>query len=59
MILDRNALAAFVDGDSGVGDVPRRHTRAAIPVIVLGKLRYGIVGSQAGRRETPRAGRPG
>ena len=37
----------------------RRHTRAAIPVIVLGKLRYGIVGSQAGRRETPRAGRPG
>ncbi len=42
MILDTNALAAFVDGDAGVGDVLRRQPRAAIPVIVLGEFRYGI-----------------
>ena len=46
MILDTNALLAFVDGDSGVGDVLRRHPRAAIPVIVLGEFRYGIVESR-------------
>jgi predicted nucleic acid-binding protein len=42
MILDTNALSAFVDGDAGVGDVLRSQPRAAIPVIVLGEFRYGI-----------------
>ena len=42
MILDTNALSAFVDGDAGVGDILRRENRAAIPVIVLGEFRYGI-----------------
>ena len=42
MILDTNALSAFVDGDAGVGEVLRRQPRAAIPVIVLGEFRYGI-----------------
>jgi tRNA(fMet)-specific endonuclease VapC len=42
MILDTNALAAFVDGDAGVGDVLRVQVRAAIPVVVLGEFRYGI-----------------
>jgi len=42
MILDTNALSAFVDGDAGVGDVLRSQARAAIPVIVLGEFRYGI-----------------
>ena len=42
MILDTNALSAFVDGDPAVGEVLRRQTRAAIPVIVLGEFRYGI-----------------
>jgi len=46
VILDTNALSAFVDGDSGVGDVLRRHARAAIPVIVLGEFRYGIAESR-------------
>ncbi len=46
MILDTNALSAFVDGDSGVGDVLRRQERAAIPVIVLGEFRYGIAQSR-------------
>src|SRR5207253_9176272 len=46
MILDTNALSAFVDGDLGVGDVLRRQARAAIPVIVLGEFRYGIAESR-------------
>ena len=46
MILDTNALSAFVDGDVRVGEVLRRETRAAIPVIVLGEFRYGIAESR-------------
>ena len=46
MILDTNALSAFVDGDTGVGAVLRRQPRAAIPVIVLGEFRYGIAESR-------------
>jgi predicted nucleic acid-binding protein len=50
VILDTNALSAFVDGDAGIGEVLRRQSRAAIPVIVLGEFRYGIAGSRH-RRE--------
>ncbi len=46
MILDTNALSAFVDGDAAVGEVLRRQPRAAIPVIVLGEFRYGIAQSR-------------
>lgn len=46
MILDTNALSAFVDGDARVGAVLRAQQRAAIPVIVLGEFRYGIAGSR-------------
>ncbi|MEP7275880.1 MAG: type II toxin-antitoxin system VapC family toxin [Betaproteobacteria bacterium] len=46
MILDTNALSAFVDGDASVGEVLRRQARAAIPVIVLGEFRYGIAESR-------------
>ena len=46
MILDTNALAAFVDGDAGVGDVLRRQPLATIPVIALGEFRYGIAQSK-------------
>jgi tRNA(fMet)-specific endonuclease VapC len=46
LILDTNALSAFVDGDSGVGDALRQQRRAALPVIVLGEFRYGIAGSR-------------
>ena len=46
MILDANALSAFVGGDPAVGDVLRRQARTAIPVIVLGELRYGIAQSR-------------
>jgi tRNA(fMet)-specific endonuclease VapC len=46
VILDTNALSAFVDGDAGVGEILRRETRVAIPVIVLGEFRYGIAESR-------------
>ena len=46
MILDTNALSAFVDGDLSVGNVLRGQLRAAIPVIVLGEFRYGIAQSK-------------
>ena len=42
MILDTNALSAFVDGDPSVGEILRHQSRASIPVIVLGEFRYGI-----------------
>jgi predicted nucleic acid-binding protein len=50
VILDTNALSAFVDGDTAIDDVLRQQPRAAIPVIVLGEFRYGIAGSR--RRKT-------
>ena len=46
MILDTNALSAFVDGDVGVGELLGQQPRAAIPVIVLGEFRYGIAESR-------------
>jgi tRNA(fMet)-specific endonuclease VapC len=46
MILDTNALSAFVDGDAAVGEILLRQPRAAIPVIVLGEFRYGIAESR-------------
>ena len=46
MILDTNALSAFADGESGVGEILRRQPRAALPVIVLGEFRYGIAASK-------------
>jgi tRNA(fMet)-specific endonuclease VapC len=46
VILDTNALSAFVDGEPDVGEVLRRQPRAALPVIVLGEFRYGIAGSR-------------
>lgn len=46
MILDTNALSAFVDGEPEVGAILRQQQRAAIPVIVLGEFRYGIMGSR-------------
>jgi tRNA(fMet)-specific endonuclease VapC len=46
VILDTNALSAFIDGDAGLGELLRRQARAAIPVIVLGEFRYGIAQSR-------------
>jgi tRNA(fMet)-specific endonuclease VapC len=46
VILDTNALSAFVDGDAAVGAALRGEARAALPVIVLGEFRYGVAESR-------------
>jgi tRNA(fMet)-specific endonuclease VapC len=46
VILDTNALSAFVDGDVDVGKMLRTQARAAIPVVVLGEFLYGIAESR-------------
>ena len=46
LILDSNALSAFIDGDAVVGELLRHQARACIPVIVLGEFRYGIAKSR-------------
>ena len=46
MILDTNALSAFVDGDPSLAAALKAARRPAIPVIVLGEFRYGVIGSR-------------
>jgi predicted nucleic acid-binding protein len=46
LILDTNAFSAFIDGDSEVGAILRLQRQAAIPVIVLGEFRFGILSSR-------------
>ncbi len=46
MIIDTNALSAFIDGNPAVGGILRRGARAAIPVVALGEFRYGIAASR-------------
>jgi predicted nucleic acid-binding protein len=42
VILDTNALSAFIDGEPAVGVRLSAEDQVAIPVIVLGEFRYGI-----------------
>jgi tRNA(fMet)-specific endonuclease VapC len=46
MILDTNALSAFIDGHPAIAARLAAEAQAAIPVIVLGEFRYGISGSR-------------
>jgi predicted nucleic acid-binding protein len=46
VILDTNALSAFIDGEAAVGVRLSEEGQVAIPVIVLGEFRYGISGSR-------------
>jgi predicted nucleic acid-binding protein len=46
MILDTNALSAFVDGDPALGARLQGESHLALPVIVLGEFRYGIAASR-------------
>ena len=46
MILDTNALSAFIDGEPAVGARLSVEAHVAVPVIVLGEFRYGISGSR-------------
>jgi predicted nucleic acid-binding protein len=46
LILDTNALSAFIDGDPALEARLSAVSQVAIPVIVLGEFRYGIAGSR-------------
>ncbi len=46
MILDTNALSAFIDGDPALGARLSAEAHVAIPVVVLGEFRYGIGASR-------------
>jgi tRNA(fMet)-specific endonuclease VapC len=46
VILDTNALSAFIDGDPAIGARLSVEAQVAIPVIVIGEFRYGIHGSR-------------
>lgn len=46
MILDTNGLSALADGDEAIEPVLSQAVQLAIPVIVLGEFRYGIVQSR-------------
>jgi tRNA(fMet)-specific endonuclease VapC len=46
VILDTNALSAMADGDAALEPVLRRAEEIAVPAIVLGEYRYGILGSR-------------
>ena len=46
MILDTNALSAFVEGDRGLLEALGSADRLCIPSIALGEYRFGIAGSR-------------
>jgi predicted nucleic acid-binding protein len=46
LILDTNALSAFIDGEPALEGRLAAASQVAIPVIVLGEFRYGIAGSR-------------
>ena len=54
MIVDTNALSAFFDGDAAVVRQIGRAPDIAVPVIVLGEYRFGLLGSRTRQaREDP------
>lgn len=46
MILDTNALSAVVDGDARIEPQIRNARLVAIPVVVLGEYRFGVLQSK-------------
>jgi len=46
VILDTNALSAFIDGEPAIGVRLSVEAHVAVPVIVIGEFRYGISGSR-------------
>jgi len=50
VILDTNGLSAVAEGESALEPILRKATQAAIPVIVLGEYRYGILHSRDRKR---------
>ncbi len=50
MILDTNGLSAVAEGDRALEPILRKAAQVAIPVIVLGEYRYGILQSRERNR---------
>ena len=50
MILDTNALSAFVDGDPALGRALAREDELALPVMVLGEYLFGVWASRSRTR---------
>jgi len=50
VILDTNALSAFIDGEPAVAAALGGASHVALPVIVLGEFRYGISASRHRRQ---------
>ncbi len=50
MILDTNALSAIAEGEAGATEKFTRARQVAIPVIVLGEYRFGIIQSRHRRQ---------
>ena len=50
MILDTNGVSALAEGESALESILRKANRVAIPVIVLGEYRYGILRSRERKR---------
>lgn len=46
MILDTNALSAFLAGDTLIAEALASVARLALPVVVLGEYRFGLLGSK-------------
>ena len=46
MILDTNALSAWLDGDPGIGKVLEQTSHLLLSPIVLGEYRFGILASR-------------
>ena len=46
MILDTNGLSALAEGEPALESVLREAEKVAVPVIVLGEYRYGILQSR-------------
>jgi tRNA(fMet)-specific endonuclease VapC len=46
VILDTNALSALADGDGALAEKIGGVATLAVPVVVLGEYRYGILGSR-------------
>jgi len=49
VIIDTNALSAFFDADPGAVRLFERADDIAVPVIVLGEYRFGLLGSRKRR----------
>jgi predicted nucleic acid-binding protein len=50
VILDTNGISALAEGESALESILRKASRVAIPVIVLGEYRYGILRSRERKR---------